>query len=206
MAKYNEREGNSCHIHLSFRGLDGSLVMADESDAEHGMSDVGRAVHRRTGSRTCASSRCSTRPTSTRTSGSRRARSRRPSIAWGLDNRTCALRLVGARPVLRLENRVPGGDVNPYLAVAAMIAAGLDGIEKGLELKPEFAGNAYESDGPKAPTSLGEAVGLWSARSGWRRPSARTCQEHYANMGRIELDAFGRAVTDWERFRGFERL
>jgi len=205
MAKYNEREGNSCHIHLSFRGLDGSLVMSDESDSEHGMSDIGRqfiagqAAHLRELSLLYAPNINSYKRFS--------AGSFAPtSIEWGRDNRTCALRLVGRKAGLRLENRIPGGDVNPYLAVAAMIAAGLDGIEKGLELKPEFTGNAYESDGPKAPTSLGEAVGLWSGSEWVAETFGEDVQEHYANMGRIELDAFGRAITDWERFRGFERL
>lgn len=205
MAKYNEREGNSCHIHLSFRGLDGSLVMADESDAEHGMSDVGRSfiagqlAHLRELSLLYAPNINSYKRFS--------AGSFAPtSIEWGRDNRTCALRLVGRKAGLRLENRIPGGDVNPYLAVAAMIAAGLDGIEKGLELKPEFTGNAYESGGAKAPTSLGEAVGLWSGSEWVAETFGEDVQEHYANMGRIELDAFGRAITDWERFRGFERL
>ncbi len=205
MAKYNEREGNSCHIHLSFRGLDGSLVMSDESDTEHGMSDIGRqfiagqAAHLRELSLLYAPNINSYKRFS--------AGSFAPtSIEWGRDNRTCALRLVGRKAGLRLENRIPGGDVNPYLAVAAMIAAGLDGIEKGLELKPEFTGNAYESGGPKAPTSLGEAVGLWSGSEWVAETFGEDVQEHYANMGRIELDAFGRAITDWERFRGFERL
>ena len=205
MAKYNEREGNSCHIHLSFRGLDGSLVMSDESDAEHGMSDVGRsfiagqAAHLRELSLLYAPNINSYKRFSTGSFAP-------TSIEWGRDNRTCALRLVGRKAGLRLENRIPGGDVNPYLAVAAMIAAGLDGIEKGLELKPEFTGNAYESAGAKAPTSLGEAVGLWAGSEWVAETFGEDVQEHYANMGQIELDAFGRAITDWERFRGFERL
>ncbi|MBU9943613.1 MAG: glutamine synthetase family protein [Dermatophilaceae bacterium] len=205
MAKYNEREGNSCHIHLSFRGLDGSLVMSDESDAAHGMSDVGRSfiagqlAHLRELSLLYAPNINSYKRFS--------AGSFAPtSIEWGRDNRTCALRLVGRKAGLRLENRIPGGDVNPYLAVAAMVAAGLDGIEKGLELKPEFTGNAYEADGAKAPTTLGEAVGLWSGSEWVAQTFGEDVQEHYANMGHIELDAFGRAITDWERFRGFERL
>src|SRR6201991_3375972 len=79
-------------------------------------------------------------------------------IAWGVDNRTCALRVVGHGDSLRVENRVPGGDVNPYLAVAALIAAGLHGIEHELPLEPEFTGNAYGSDKPTVPTTLGEAA------------------------------------------------
>jgi glutamine synthetase len=205
MAKYNEREGNSCHIHLSFRGTDGSLVMSDESDAENGLSDVGRSfiagqlAHLRELSLMFAPNINSYKrfapgsfaPT---------------SIEWGRDNRTCALRLVGRKAGLRLENRIPGGDVNPYLAVAAMVAAGLDGIEKGLELRPAFEGNAYASDGEKTPWRLADAVDLWEGSQWVAETFGEDVQEHYGNMGRIEIEAFGQTVTDWERYRGFERL
>jgi glutamine synthetase len=128
------------------------------------------------------------------------------AIKWGRDNRTCAFRLVGRGGGLRLENRVPGGDVNPYLAVAGMIAAGIDGIERGLELEPAFEGNAYATDAARVPTSLHRALRLWE-RSEWvAQTFGADVHEHYANMARIELDAFGRSVTDWERYRGFERL
>lgn len=205
MAKYDEREGNSCHIHLSFRGLDGSMVMADESDTEHGLSAVGRSfiagllAHLQELSLMFAPNINSYKrfapgsfaPT---------------SIEWGRDNRTCSLRLVGRKAGLRVENRIPGGDVNPYLAVAAMIAAGLDGIEKNMELRPEQKGNAYESGADKVPWRLAEAVDLWKASSWVTEVFGADVQEHYTNMGRIEIEAFGRTVTDWERFRGFERL
>ena len=84
------------------------------------------------------------------------------AIAWGYDNRTCSLRVVGHGAGLRLENRLPGGDVNPYLALAGMLAGGLHGIEQELELEPAFAGNAYESDNPKVPTSLRAARDLFA--------------------------------------------
>jgi len=205
MAKYDEREGNSCHIHLSFRGLDGSMVMADKDDEAHGMSDVGRSfiagqlLHLRELSLMFAPNINSYKrfapgsfaPT---------------SIEWGRDNRTCALRLVGRGGGLRLENRVPGGDTNPYLAVAAMVAAGLDGIEKGLELRPEHTGNAYQSDGEKVPWRLADAVDLWEGSEWVGETFGADVQQHYANMGRIEIEAFAKTITDWERFRGFERL
>ena len=72
-------------------------------------------------------------------------------MAWGKDNRTCSMRVVGHGQGLRVENRLPGADVNPYLALAAMIAAGLHGIDNELELEPAFEGNAYESDKPRVP-------------------------------------------------------
>ena len=205
MAKWNEREGNSCHTHLSFRGLDGSMVFADESDKEHGLSAVGRsfiagqAAHMRELSLLFAPNINSYKrfapgsfaPT---------------AIEWGRDNRTCSLRLVGRGASLRVENRVPGGDVNPYLVVAAMIAAGLDGIERNIELGPETTGNAYESGGERVPHTLDDAVALWSGSEWVAQTFGEDVQAHYANMGRIEIEAFGRAVTDWERYRTFERF
>jgi len=204
MAKYDEREGNSCHIHLSFRGTDGSMVMADESDPS-GMSALGRAfvagqlAHARELSLFFAPQINSYKryvdgsfaPT---------------SIRWGHDNRTIAFRLVGHGPSLRLENRIPGGDVNPYLAIAGIVAAGLDGIDRGLELEPEFTGNGYVSDSPRVPSSMHEALKLWTESNWVRDTFGAEVQDHYANMARVEIAAFGAAVTDWERYRNFERI
>src|ERR687893_829628 len=122
------------------------------------------------------------------------------AVAWGRDNRTCSLRVVGHGPSLRVENRIPGGDVNPYLAISAMIAAGLHGIENGFPLEDEFAGNAYETDKPHVPTSLKEARELFAASA-----VAREVVEHYLNAARVEIGAYESAVTDWERYRTFER-
>jgi glutamine synthetase len=129
------------------------------------------------------------------------------ALRWGRDNRTCAFRLVGHGASLRLENRIPGGDVNPYLATAAVVAAGLAGIEEQLDLEPAFEGNAY--DDPEAahvPISLAEALDLWRGSDFARRTFGDDVVDHYANMAAVEVAAFGRAVTDWERIRGFERL
>ena len=128
------------------------------------------------------------------------------AIAWGVDNRTCALRLVGHGSSLRVENRVPGGDVNPYLAVAAIIAGGLYGIENELELDPEFVGNAYASDAPRVPSTLRQAAELFSQSSQARSAFGDEVVDHYLNNARVELAAFDAAVTDWERVRGFERF
>ena len=205
MAKFNEREGNSCHIHLSFRGTDGALVMADDTDHEFGMSDLGRAFV----AGQLAHMRELTLLFAPNINSYKRyvAGSFAPTaIKWGRDNRTCAFRLVGHGPGLRLENRVPGGDVNPYLAVAGMVASGLDGIERGLELEPAFGGNAYDSGAERVPDSLGEALRLWEASSWVRETFGPDVVAHYANMAKVELDAFGRSITDWERFRSFERM
>jgi len=205
MAKPNDREGNSSHIHLSFRGLNGELVMADESDLEHGMSDVGRQfiagqiAHLRELSILFAPNINSYKryvpgsfaPT---------------AVRWGRDNRTCALRLVGHGSGLRLENRVPGGDVNPYLAVAGIIAAGLDGIKNKLTLEPAFTGNAYESDSARVPASMTEALELWENSAWVKEVFGSEVQAHYANMAKVEIAAYGKAVTDWELFRNFERF
>ena len=156
MAKYDEREGNSCHIHLSLRGADGSLVFWDRRPGPHARSTTSSSPG-------CwprwPTSPCSTRRTSTPTSASPPASFAPTTIAWGADNRTCAVRLVGHGPSARLENRVPGGDVNPYLALAAMIAGGLHGIEQELELGPELTGNAYTSGLPTVPAHAAATPG-----------------------------------------------
>ena len=205
MSKFDQREGNSCHIHLSFRGTDGSLVMADDSDEAFGMSAVGRSFV----AGQIAHMKDLTLLFAPNINSYKRyvAGSFAPTaIKWGLDNRTCAFRLVGHGPGLRLENRVPGGDVNPYLAVAGMVAAGLDGIERGLDLEDAFVGNAYDSDAERVPDTLAGALALWESSDFASETFGEEVVAHYANMARIEVSAFNAAVTDWERFRGFERL
>ena len=203
MAKFNEREGNSCHIHLSFRDLEGNAVMAGE--AGDGMSVLGRAFlagqqsHMRELALLFAPNINSYKRYQAGTFAP-------TAIKWGRDNRTCALRLVGQGLSLRIENRVPGGDVNPYLAVAGMVAAGIDGIEKNLELEPIFTGNAYALETSRFPTSLTEARNLW-ANSEWvTKTFGADVQKHYTHMADTEIDAYSRAVTDWERVRSFERM
>jgi glutamine synthetase len=128
------------------------------------------------------------------------------AVRWGADNRTCALRLVGQGLSLRAENRVPGGDVNPYLAVAAMIAAGLEGIENELPLEPAMEGNAYTGPGPRVPSTLRDALGSWLGSDLARKAFGSDVVEHYANAARVELAAYDAAVTDWELQRSFERM
>ncbi|MFM8894912.1 MAG: glutamine synthetase family protein [Actinomycetales bacterium] len=204
MAKYNEREGNSCHVHLSFRGTDGSLVMADDADPD-GLSAVGKAFI----AGQLAHSAELTLLLAPNINSYKRfvPGSFAPTaLRWGRDNRTIAYRLVGHGPSLRLENRIPGGDVNPYLAVAGIVAAGLDGINAALPLEPGFVGNGYASDSARVPSTMSEALDLWESSDWIRQTFGADVQAHYANMARIELAAFGRAVTDWERYRSFERM
>jgi len=128
------------------------------------------------------------------------------AMLWGLDNRTCAFRVVGHGPSIRLECRTPGGDVNQYLAVAALVAAGLRGVEESLPLAPAFEGNAYVADAPRVPTTLKEALDLFDESAVARDAFSDEVVDHYVHAAQIEVDAFDAAVTDWERYRGFERL
>ena len=125
---------------------------------------------------------------------------------WGVDNRTCALRLVGHGHSLRVENRVPGGDVNQYLAVAGMLASGLYGIEHELDPGDPLTGNAYTSDIPRVPTTLREAADLFDGSALAREIFGDEVVDHYVHAARTEVAAFDSAITDWERVRGFERL
>lgn len=204
MAKFDESEGNSCHIHISFRGQDGSAVFADESD-ELGMSPMFRQFI----AGQLATMRDFTLFYAPNINSYKRFAegSFAPTaVAWGLDNRTCALRVVGHGHGMRMENRAPGGDVNQYLAVAALIAGGLYGIENELELPEPMQGNAYTSGADRLPTTLSEAVDLFENSAVARAAFGDDVVDHYVNNARVELRAFNAAVTDWERIRGFERF
>jgi glutamine synthetase len=203
MAKFNEREGNSCHIHLSLRDGDDRPVFAGSEKG--GFSPL---FERFLAGQLAALSDLTLFLAPNINSYKRYvAGSFAPTaIAWGKDNRTCALRVVGHGPSLRFENRVPGGDVNPYLALAALIAAGLHGVEQGLDLEPETTGNAYNGDAPRVPGTLRDAMHRFDDSALARAAFGDDVVDHYVNMARIELEAFDAAVTDWERVRGFERL
>jgi glutamine synthetase len=203
MAKYNEREGNSCHIHLSLREKDGTPVFAGTE--AHGFSPVfqhflaGQLAYARELSLFLAPNinsykrfvKGSFAPT---------------ALLWGLDNRTCAFRVVGHGSSLRVECRIPGGDVNPYLAIAALVAAGLRGVEESLPLADAFGGNAYDADAARVPTTLHEAAELLDKSTMAREAFTSEVVDHYVHAARVEVAAFDAAVTDWERYRGFERL
>ncbi|WP_193043353.1 glutamine synthetase family protein [Mycolicibacterium baixiangningiae] len=204
MAKFDEREGNSCHIHISLRGEDGSAVFADDS-AEDGMSPLFRSF--------IAGQLATMRELSLCYAPNINSYKRfaegsfaPTAVAWGFDNRTCSLRVVGHGAGMRLENRAPGGDVNQYLAVSALIAGGLYGIENELELPEPVSGNAYTSGAERLPTTLGEAAELFERSEVARAAFGDDVVEHYLNYARVELKAYNAAVTDWERVRGFERL
>ncbi|WP_371615072.1 glutamine synthetase family protein [Streptomyces sp. NBC_00454] len=208
MAKFDEREGNSCHIHLSLNDADGRSAMAGEgpdADAHAGMSPVMRHF--------LAGQLAALRDFSLLYAPNINSYKRfRPgsfaptAVAWGVDNRTCALRVVGHGRSMRFENRLPGGDVNPHLAVAGLVAAGIYGIENRLELPEPCAGNAYTADFAHVPTTLREAAELWENSEIAKAAFGPEVVAHYRNMARVELDAYDSAVTDWELRRSFERL
>ncbi|MCX4802642.1 glutamine synthetase family protein [Streptomyces sp. NPDC058682] len=203
MAKFDEREGNSCHIHLSLADTDGHNAMA--GDGPGGMSPVMRHF--------LAGQLAALRDFSLLYAPNINSYKRfRPgsfaptAVAWGVDNRTCALRVVGHGRSMRFENRLPGGDVNPYLAVAGLVAAGLYGIENRLELPEVCSGNAYTADYAHVPATLREAAELWENSEIAKAAFGPEVVAHYRNMARVELDAYDSAVTDWELRRSFERL
>ena len=198
MAKFDEREGNSCHIHLSLRREDGSALFADDDAAFDGFL---------AGQLACLQELCLLFAPNVNSYKRFAEGSFAPTaVAWGEDNRTCALRVVGHGASRRIECRLPGADVNPYLALSAMIAAGLHGMDAGLELEPAFEGNAYESDKPRVPATLRDARDAFAASTVAREAFGEEVVDHYLNAADVELEAFEAAVTDWERVRGFERL
>jgi glutamine synthetase len=128
-------------------------------------------------------------------------------MAWAHDNRTVGFRVVGHGASFRIENRMPGADANPYLAFAAMIAAGLAGVEAKLECPPLYVGNAYvDSSLPSLPRSLAEAAELLHGSECARDAFGAEVVDFYVHTARLEAEAFQNAVTDWERARYFERI
>lgn len=201
MAKVNQRDGSSCHIHLSMRGKDGEIVFSDGEERsamyDHFVAGV------------LATMRDFTLLYAPNINSYKRFAlgSFAPTaVAWGRDNRSCAVRLVGSGASARMENRLPGADANPYLALAAMVAGGLHGIDQELELEPELQGNAYTSDKPHVPGTLREARDAFAESSVARETLGDEVVDHYVNMADVELAAFEAAVTDWELRRGFERM
>jgi glutamine synthetase len=198
MAKFNQREGSSCHIHFSLSDEGGLLFARDRAVFDSFLA--GQLAGLRELTLMLAPNINSYKRY---TEGSFAP----TAIAWGHDNRTCALRVVGHGSALRFENRAGGSDLNPYLALSALIAAGLHGVDQGLELEPEYQGNAYlAGDKPRLPRTLREARDLFAASALARSAFGADAVAHYCNAADVELSAFESAVTDWERVRGFERL
>ncbi|MGI9188355.1 MAG: glutamine synthetase family protein, partial [Gaiellales bacterium] len=201
MAKVNQLEGNSCHIHCSFWEGDEALFPGTGEGGHSAIYDqyiAGQVERTHELSFFFAPNINSYKryaygsfaPT---------------TLLWGRDNRTAAFRSVGHGKGLRLETRIAGGDANPYLAFAAIVAAGLDGVDRGLVPPPPTEGSAYDADGQRMPTTLAEAVGLLDQSAFARAAFGDRVIDHYVNSGRHEVMAFDAAVTDWELVRSFER-
>jgi glutamine synthetase len=198
MAKFDEREGNSCHIHFSLADGEGPLFARDEAVFESFLA----------GQLACLRELTLLLAPNVNSYKRYSVGSFAPTtVAWGRDNRTCALRVVGEGPSRRFENRVGGADLNPYLALSAIIASGLHGVEQGLALEPALEGNAYvDADHPRVPSTLRDARDLFASSAVARAAFGEDVVAHYVNAADVELAAFQSAVTDWERVRGFERL
>ena len=203
MAKFDQREGNSCHIHMSLRGDDGRIVF-DEGDGPtpHVPAASSPGIQA-----TMCELTLLYAPNINSYKRFQAGSFAPTSTAWGYDNRTCSLRVVGHGAGLRLENRLPGGDVNPYLALAGMLASGLRGIERELQLEPAVEGNAYASDHPQgadlaagAPATCSPAP-PWPARCSATRsstttPNMRRRRARRVRRGRHRLGALPRVRED----------
>jgi glutamine synthetase len=202
MAKPSEKDiGSSCHIHSSLVDADGNSAFVDGEEE----TDVfrhfigGMRAHARELALFVAPAVNSYKRYATESWAP-------TSISWGRDNRTCGFRVVGHGPSRRVECRIPGADVNPYLGYAALLAAGLDGVENETDPGPELVGNAYEAAGAEPfPSSLREAVDLWESSDFAKKAFGDAVHKHYLNYGQTEQRLYDQVVTDYERRRMFER-
>jgi glutamine synthetase len=198
--------GSSCHVHLSVWDKDGKHSLVGGSgpgglSSSFGHFLAGQVQHGRDLAVTLA-------PNVNSYKRFQLNQFAGVNFAWGLDNRTCGLRVVGHGRSMRVEHRIPGADANPYLAIAALAAAGLAGMEAKAVCPPPLAANAADhSECPHMPRTLGEALGCFEASEFLRAAFAGDVCEHLANFYRQELDAFNHeTVTDWELVRYFERV
>jgi glutamine synthetase len=198
IAKFDQREGSSCHIHFSLADAEGPLFAREPQVFESFLA----------GQLACLREMTLLLAPNVNSYKRYAAGSFAPTaVAWGHDNRTCSLRVVGHGPARRFENRVGGADLNPYLALSAIIASGLHGVDAGLQLEPPLEGSAYEAhERPHVPATLGEARALFAGSAVAREAFGEEVVAHYLNAADVELAAFQSSVTDWERVRGFERL
>jgi len=206
MAKYSADEvGSSCHVHSSVWSRDGEQsLMWDDITSDH-LSPTFRGWL--AGQLACGRELAWMYAPTVNSYKRYQPESWAPTaLAWSLDNRTCGFRIVGHGSSFRLESRIPGADVNPYLAYAATIAAGLHGIEHGLDPGPRFDGNAYAApELPRVPASLAEATEAFATSKVTPDAFGADVHDHLLNTARQELAHFNRAVTDWERRRNFDQ-
>jgi glutamine synthetase len=203
MAKPSEKDiGSSCHIHSSLidasSGVSAFLDGHDETDVFRNYLGGARGRIRELALLIAPSINSYKRYATESWAPT--------SISWGRDNRTCGFRIVGHGQSRRVECRIPGADVNPYLGYAALLAAGLDGIANRTDPGPELIGNAYEAgDAEPFPSTLREAIDLWEGSDFARSAFGEQVWGHYLNYGRTEQRLFDEVVTDYERRRMFER-
>ncbi|MFQ5785372.1 MAG: glutamine synthetase family protein [Alphaproteobacteria bacterium] len=206
MAKWRyDLAGNSCHLHSSLWDAETDApLFADEADPM-GMSKLFR--HYLAGQLALAREMTFFFAPYINSYKRFQAGSFAPTKAvWSRDNRTAGFRVLGPGAGTRVECRVPGGDVNPYLAFAATLAAGLHGIENELELEPVFEGDAYAGEGIREiPKTLREALELLDNSTVLRKALGDDVVDHYVHTGRWEQAEYDRRVTDWEVVRNFER-
>jgi len=203
MAKPSEDDiGSSCHLHQSLVDKDGKSVFVDEAGEE-----TDTFMHFLGGMRNHIRELALFVAPAINSYKRYAAESWAPtSVSWGRDNRTCGFRIVGHGQSRRVECRIPGADANPYLAFAALLAAGLDGIENQTDPGPELKGNAYEAgEAEPFPSSLREAVDLWEKSDFAKKAFGDAVHKHYLNYGKLEQGLFDKVVTDYERRRMFER-
>lgn len=197
MAKFDADEGNSCHVHLSLVDGDGAPVLDRPGVLESFVA----------GQLACLPEFLLLFAPTVNSYKRLQPGGFAPThVGWGRDNRTCPVRVVGSGSSLRIEHRVAGGDANPYLAVAAIVAAGLHGIEQQLVPPPPVNGVMSADDGDRLPVTLAEAVRSWRASALAEAAFGAEVVDHLARIAEAELASFGSVVTDWERRRNFERL
>lgn len=208
MAKYDMAEvGSSCHVHTSLWSPDGTEPRTFSTGADHHLADefrwfLGGMLATAVDLSWCFAPYVNSYKRYQPESWAPTA------VAWARDNRTVGFRLVGHDPgSLRIESRVPGADVNPYLAFAATIAGGLWGIEHRVEPPPPHVGNGYAAtDVPRLPTTIVEAIAALEASEVARDAFGPEVHHHLVNTARQEWLSFTRTVTDWELRRNFERI
>ena len=207
MAKWTMAEaGSSCHIHTSLWSADEDRPLMADSSHDTGLSQIGRQflagqIHAAKQLAWCAAPYLNSYRRYVPDSWAPTA------VAWGEDNRTCGFRIVGQGAGRRVESRVPGADVNPYIALSAAIAAGLYGIDHELELPPSYAGNAYTAtDVERLPSTLADALVALEGSEVAAEAFGADVHHHLTNTARREWALANQVVTDWELARNFERI
>lgn len=208
MAKpFIEDVGSSCHVHISVWDEAGKKPLGWSAEGHDHMSDL--MAHFLAGSLASARSLAVTLAPTINSYKRIQPESFAPvTIGYGIDNRTCSHRVIGKGPSYRFENRIPGADVHPHIALAGLLAGGLDGVERQLALPPSVSGNAYDQPALETfPRSLGEAVALFRSSDLARAAFGGTVHDHLTTFYATEDEDFRyRTVTDWERMRYFERI